>query len=438
MVLPAACCWILVGRPGLAQQIDTARALSALRDIAAVCAADGGKLWGRSLCGPVALVDRATRLVIANDTVSGTSYLPYGTGFVTTLPANRFIANTAFPWAGVQWTMVTLPLPEDRYARMALVGHEVFHREQPALRLSSTDALNNHLDFRDGRTWLRLELRALGAAVRANADVEARRHVERALLFRTYRRSLYPKSDSTESSLELQEGVPEYTGHRLAMQLTGEGPGRVADHVTSYGQRRAFVRAFAYGTGPGLGVLLDRFAPDWRASLATTRDLSAMLADAVRFRAPRDLERQARLRAQEYGFAEIDSTERAREAARATLVAEYRARLSDGPTISLRQTRESLAWVYDPTALVAVDLVSVVYPAGTFNAPWGSLTVERGGVLVRNDFSLIQVGAPATAPTPDARQASGDGWRLTLNQGWSFAADPAKPGSVIVAAAGNR
>ncbi|HEX9085223.1 MAG TPA: hypothetical protein VF836_10820, partial [Gemmatimonadaceae bacterium] len=66
------------------QQIDTARALSALRDAGAACEADAGALWKRSLCGPIALVDRQTRLVIANDTVAGKHFLRLGDAYVTT------------------------------------------------------------------------------------------------------------------------------------------------------------------------------------------------------------------------------------------------------------------------------------------------------------------------------------------------------------------
>ena len=110
------------------QQIDTARALSALRDAKAACEADSGALWGWSLCGPIALVDRQTRLVIANDTVPQKHFLRLGDAFVTTLPENQYVANTSFPWAGRTWKMVALPLPRTRYARASLVMHEVFHR----------------------------------------------------------------------------------------------------------------------------------------------------------------------------------------------------------------------------------------------------------------------------------------------------------------------
>jgi hypothetical protein len=415
---------------GKAQQIDTVRAISALRDAKAVCEADAGTLWRRSLCGPIALVDRQTRLVIANDTVAGRRFFRLGDAFVTTLPENQYVANTSFPWAGRVWTMVALPLPRDRFARVDLVMHEVFHREQEALGLRQPDALNNHLDMRPGRTWLRLEYRSLARALASFPDrKQALHHAESAMLFRSLRRSLYPGSDSLEATLEIQEGLAEYTGQRLAMQLTGEGVARVAKFVGDYETTPTFVRAFAYGTGPALGLLLDRFAPEWREAVRTRRDLSALLTDAIRFQRPRNLAATARVRANEYGWEEVDRMEAARDSARAPAMRGYRARLGEGPTITLRQSKDSLAWSYDPTELIAFDLYSTVYPFGNFSAPWGKLAVERGGVLVRNDFTQIKVGLPTTPVTVDAKEMKGDGWTLVLNRGWSLQADPTHPGS---------
>lgn len=124
--------WVI---PAAAQVIDTTTALAALRDARAACTQDAGALWGRSLCGPIALVDRQTRLVLANDTVSTRNALPYAGAFITTLPAGMFIANTSFEWGGRPFAMIALPLPADRFDRMSLVMHEIFHREQPALGL---------------------------------------------------------------------------------------------------------------------------------------------------------------------------------------------------------------------------------------------------------------------------------------------------------------
>ena len=417
--------------PAHAQQVDTATALSALRDARSSCEADRGDLWKRSLCGPIALVDRQTRLVIANDTVSGRHFVRLGDAYLSTLPANQSVANTSFPWGGRSWTMVALPLPKDRYSRAALVMHESFHREQQALGLTQEDALNNHLDMRPGRTWLRLEYRTLSRALDALPDATlAGHHVESAFIFRAQRRSVFPGSDSLESTLEIQEGLPEYTGQRLAMQLTGAGPARVAQYVREYeANTPTFVRAFAYATGPALGILLDQFSPNWREAVRTRRDLGALLAQSIHFRPPppRTLESSARARAREYAWEEVDRAESARESERAPAMREYRARLQDGPTITLSQSRDSLSWSFDPTKLIGFDLSSAIYPSGTFSAPWGKLTVERGGVLVANDLSRIRIGIPAAY----AGTLNGDGWTLVLNPGWSLKPDASRPGSFV-------
>src|SRR5678816_2077779 len=84
-LLLASISLMLCAPAGFGQELDTARVLSALRDAKTACGADAGLLWKRSLCGPIALVDRQTRLVIANDTVAGKHFLRLGDAYVTTL-----------------------------------------------------------------------------------------------------------------------------------------------------------------------------------------------------------------------------------------------------------------------------------------------------------------------------------------------------------------
>lgn len=418
-----------------AQVLDTGRALGGLREARAACEADHAALWGRNLCGPIALVARRSHLVVANDTVRGWPYVQMNDAYVTALPSDQGVANTSFTWQDREWTMVVLPLPDDRFDRIALLLHEVFHREQGALGLHARDALNNQLDTRAGRTWLRLEYRALARALVAldSAPDAIRRHTENALLFRAYRRSLFPGSDSLETSLEMQEGLPEYNGERLAMQLTGLTPSRVARAVTEREHLGTYVRGFAYGTGPALGVLLDHFDPAWRAAVRTHRDPAGLLAQALRFQPPAKLGSAARDRAREYGWTHVDSEEGARELARAPLMRSYQARLVDGRTITFRQSRDSLAWGFDPNTLIGYDLSHTIYPTGSFVGPWGSLSVDSGGVLVRNDMAVLTVEAP-TGELPSGRHVTGRGWTLDLSAGWRLAPDADHPGSYIVVA----
>lgn len=46
--------------------VDTQLANIYFQEATEICARDGGKLWGISLCGPMLFVDPATREVVAN------------------------------------------------------------------------------------------------------------------------------------------------------------------------------------------------------------------------------------------------------------------------------------------------------------------------------------------------------------------------------------
>src|SRR6478672_149272 len=290
-----------------AQRIDTTVAMTALREADAACHRDAGALWGRSLCGPIALAERQTRLVLTNDSAVKQPFIPLGGAFVTTAPQGTGFANTAFDWAERRWAMIMLPLPADTFDRVTLVMHEVFHREQDSLGLGNMDLPNNQLDELNGRVWLRFELQALAEALDALAagDASLRTHTEDALLFRARRRQLYPLADSLEPALEIQEGLAEYTGERLAMTYTGETAHRVATKVRAYQSNPTYVRSFAYATGPALGVLLDRFDPGWQRRVREVRDPARMLATSVKLRVPRDLAREADRRAHRYDYATV-------------------------------------------------------------------------------------------------------------------------------------
>src|SRR5215207_8984460 len=64
----------------------------------ALCALDGGRLWGRSLCGPMMFADPSTRAVIASEPDGEGLLKRSGEVYVGALPANVNIANTAVEW----------------------------------------------------------------------------------------------------------------------------------------------------------------------------------------------------------------------------------------------------------------------------------------------------------------------------------------------------
>jgi len=410
--------------------VDTVAALAGLHRLDQACAADAGSLWGRSLCGPVALVDRATRTTIANRADSSGEWSAHEHAFIGQLPAHFGLANTSFDFGGTRWAMVLLPLPADEFAGVALLVHESFHRIQRELSLEGLGPACPHLDTRDGRLWLRLELRALAVAVRTRGD-SAARAARDALVFRWHRQRLFPGADSLESQLEIQEGLAEYTGDKLALAFTGMGEARVARDIESFEKRPSYVRSMAYASGPGLGLLLDRYSPGWRRRITPQSRLAELLAKALRAEPPPKLDSEAGRRGGAYGLAEVQAEEEARERDRQARAADYRARLVDGPTLTLRAS--SINFTFDPNSLVPLGDPGTAYPTGTFSAAWGKLVVESGGALVGADFTRVVVPAPGDS---EARPLRGNGWHLELAPNWMVRPRSDRPGSFEVAPVG--
>ena len=394
--------------------LDAAAAGRYFAEARALCVRDGGRLWGRSLCGPMMFADPSTRAVVASEPDRDGVLKRSGEVYVGTLPSNINIANTAFEWAGVNWMLVmTSAIPADRHRRGRTLMHELWHRQQAGLGFPASGAANDHLDTREGRVWLQLEWRALGSAL-VNKGRARRLAVEDALLFRAFRRSLFPRAPLEEREMEMHEGLAEYTGVRLS---GSPNPARfVIDfNLKEEAQRESFVRSFAYASGPAYGLLLDEAAPGWTRRLRKDDDLADLLRRRLRLSLTHNLESAAAERARAYGGDELMASERRREDERRGLVAGYRARLVEGPVLSI--PLRSMRMSFDPGNLVPLEGLGTVYPNIRVVDVWGVLTVSSGGALMNKTYSGINVTAPSNA---SARPVRGDGWTLELNDGWSL------------------
>lgn len=410
-------CLLLLSLPagrGAAQLADTTGAAGAIRDYLAAADQDQGRLWGRSLKGPMILVDPATRQAFATEQPPGGEFIQRDGLWHGVLPPGIPLANFALTWSGRRWAMVLLPVARERFSAVELLLHEAFHGIQDSLGLARMDRLNPHLDEREGRYWLRLELRALAAALESNG--KARREAARdAMRFRAVRLVRYPGADSLEESLEVAEGLAEYTGTRVALQYLGLPVTRAARMARDFEGRKTYVRSLGYGTGPGLGLLLDGYRPGWRAEVhrvGPAAQLATVLgvgsADTV----------GVGRRARRYGSEALAVEEDARAAAREQVLAGYRAKLIEGPVLVLRQ--KGVQRSFNPNELIPLGAEGTIYPTGTFSAAWGELVVEEGGALLAADFTLLRLPVPAGVPADSV--VKGPGWTLTLASGWKLVA----------------
>ena len=354
----------------IAAALSIAVAQLVFDDARIAAADDGGKLWGKSLYGPMIIADGKTREFVRNDGTGGT------------LPADTIIANTATMIDGKPTTMIALQsVGASAVQRRRLAMHECWHRIQNEIGFPASNPNNAHLDTVDGRVSLQLELRALAAALRATGR-ERTRAIEDAMSFRGARAHRFPGSYELERALENNEGLAEYTGVALRGTPAEESRLQIAREIENVDPKFSFVRGFAYLTGPAYGLLLDEVRPGWTRTYKATDDLATVLYGSDKMPA---LYPGAR-----YGEAALRAAEEARDREQRQRVARYRARLVDGPVLELPMTDAHFG--FDPNEVVALGDAGNAYPSLDVTAPWGRIHVDDGA-RIPNDWSKIVVAA---------------------------------------------
>lgn len=402
-------------------------AAQAFQEAASLCKAEDGKLWGQSLCGPMLFADVATHQAVLNGPSPGA--VRDGAIYRLALPPSVGMANTSAEVGGQRWTMILWPLPKEPAARGVLMMHESFHRIQPALGIQGSGGLgtNAHLDTRDGRVWLRAEFHALATALKS--EEKARRSaLSDALLFRAYRRSLWPEATAQERGLELNEGLAESTGVDAAL---GDPATRVKAALSDLASTEAspsFVRSFAYGTGPAYAELLDAADPAWRRNVRADFDFGAAAAAAYKIAPPAPSKADAETALARHDGPEITAQEDARKKTTDERNARYTQLFLEGPTVRFQLANMSIT--FNPREVEGFEDHGTVYGTVKLSDDWGTLDVESGAVLISKDFRQVLV--PAAADTTPGHTA-GKNWTASLAKGYALAPDPANPGSFMVA-----
>ena len=396
------------------------------------CQKDGGKLWGASLCGPIMLVEPSTRRMIANQAdAQGLLKAEQGV-FTGRLPDDVSFANSSLEWAGVRWAQMGWPLPADAGRRRVLMAHESFHRIQPQLGMEPLgEQANDQLDTLQGRYLMQLEWRALARAVAAGPDKARRAHAEDALLFRAERYRQFPAAARSERALERNEGLAEYTGIAIGAVSPAERIVLTGDDLVSHVSAPSFARSFAYATGPGYGLLLDRYLPAWRQTIRTPdTGLSDLLAEALGANTGNATEAEVQRRAAAYDGPALLTAEQAREQRHQQDVARYKALLVDGPRLVLPLRKPKV--MFNPSTLMPLGEAGTVYPTIKVLSDWGSIEVSEAA-LMAPDWKHLYVAVPGKQA---ARTGTivGPGWTLKLNDGWRTDAGE-RPGDLLLSPA---
>ena len=399
---------VVAGAALVEAQVDQRRAAEYFKETAELCEREGGKLWGVSLCGPIALGHAMTK-TFATSEPAPPDAPPAALGF----------ANAALTWGGTRWVTIAWHLiPEDPQLRRRLFIHELFHRVQPGLKLLLPDGDTSHLDGPEARTWMRMEWRALAAAL-ASTNEARRAAISHALAFRRARRALAPAAAEGERILEINEGLAQYTGTVVAAASRVAAVKDAMVQLAQAEQNDTYVRTFPYPSGAAYGLLLDDAAPDWRRTITATDDLGALLAAATGVTAAPD----AVTAAAAYDGPAVRAAELERDVAHQKRVADLRRRFVDGPVVVLPRSGNNS---FITNGMTPIPGEGIVYPTFRATAEWGTLVADQA--LLKTDRSNIRVPGPATVAGQGVR---GPGWTIELAAGWTITSGP-RPGDMMV------
>ncbi|MCL2063440.1 MAG: hypothetical protein FWG98_03580 [Candidatus Cloacimonetes bacterium] len=374
-------------------------------------------LWDVDLYGSILLVDPQTKHIYANEPdlfgVLGSDKTLY-TGI---LPDDVPIANTAIEWSEKRWAMVMLPLPIDKYERLTLIVHELFHREQATLGFEANNPEDNsQLAKKEGRVYLRLEMEALKQSVLSllsddnsiQNDIETNQHLTNAFLFRKYRQSLYPEAEYNENLLELNEGVAEWTGLMISERDNKQLRLYFEKGISDFQNMPSFVRSFAYYTIPAYGYLLSQKDDSWNKNITNTTNLIEYFISAFAINIPNDLQNTVEEIIDLYNGLSIIHEESIREAENEALIAHYKNIFIESSPFELHFVDMNI--VFDPRNLFPLEDFGTVYPTITVIDVWGTLTVENGALLSKL-WDKISLSTPIEI---QGTTVLGDGWILEL------------------------
>jgi len=365
-------------------------------------------LWDKNLYGAMLLINPETRELFANEPDSAGVLKPDGSIYSGILPDNFNFGNTALEWNGKRWAMIMLPLPENKYERITLLAHELFHKAQPSLGFILNTPENNHLDTKEGRIYLRLELEALKNAIQSTSENEMLHHLSNAIIFRKYRNLIFPGSDKTENLLEIHEGIAEFTGFIISERDKEQTTAYFVNGINSFFRMPTFVRSFAYFTTPLYSYMLYSKDKNWNKNVTNTTDLTDYFIKTFNIRIPTNLDISVVNSSDYYNGKAIIHEETAREEENKRRIAEYKHRFTVLPHLALQLEERRIS--FDPRNILPIEDIGTVYPNIRVTDIWGVLTVENGA-LMSPFWDKITISAPKKI---EGKNVMGDGWTLEL------------------------
>lgn len=323
-----------------------------------ICDKDNGKLWGKSLYGPILVIDKTSKLIVFNQLDMEGQLSLKGAVYVGKYPEEKIVASTSTKFAGKSWVVISYPFnKKDTFQLYLTYIHESFHRIQGELGFNCEGYCNNHMDKMDGRIYLQLEWHALLEAIIAIGE-DRNRAIRDALLFRQYRRQLFSGADTMESRFELHEGLADYTAYKLCCPSQSEIKDKIIERKLKYlDNEGSCVRSFGYYSGLLYAYLLDETGNLWQTKLKCGDDLGLLLQHLLKIDISNDTVNWFNQSKVRYPYMKIYKQEVGINNKKEKVLYDYRIRFTKNPVIIIDLLSAELGLYMSPHPLDTLGTV---------------------------------------------------------------------------------
>jgi hypothetical protein len=391
------------------------KALQYFSKIEQFCNKDNGSLWGKNLYGPIMLVDRNSRKIVANQPdLEGLLKEKDGI-FSGTYPREMMISNNAVRYGGTLFAMTPLPTEEEDDLIINRALHALFHCYQESTGWTSSGYNTSNMDEKYARLWIKLEWKALRKALNSEGP-EQHLALRDALVFKGSNREQYPGYVSDEIKFENYEGLAAFTYILLTAESPEQNKEQLFEYLDRIYSRTVFSRSYGAVTGALYANLLYIRGYDFKGIKSENVDLAEEVRKLFGVQLPEVCRDVAGSIALNYEIGIIQNEEAEREADIKERIHRQISTFTEKPVVYLELV--SPYFDFEDSDIHPMDTLGTLYNALRVSDNWGKLTVENGGCLVSNNLKYIRI--TARGYREDKNRIDGEGWHLVLNNGWAL------------------
>lgn len=402
-------------RPEVDSYITNEKALEYFSRIKDLSNKNDGSIWGANLYGPIMLIERGSRKIVANQPDSEGVLRERDGVFTGIYPAEMVINNSSVYFGKTQYALVPLPQNEDPYriAYRSFRGLFMCFKEQTGYSKSGYNT--SMMDEKNSRMWLKLEWNALRKAVTLDGE-ERQLAIRDALIFRGSIMEQYPKFASDATRFENYEGLTTFTATLLACDSPEEAQQRLLENLENAYGFQSYAQSYGYINGALFSWLLYQKDFDFSVIKSENVDLSMLVKELYQIELPEVCRDVAGSVAMNYDLEKIKDEEALFQEQQRERKKRQISTFTDKPVVFLEL--QSPYFDFEPEDINPLDTLGTIYSRMRVSDNWGKLTVEDGGCLVSDNLGHIRITAKGFKRNKN--RLEGDGWNLILNSDWEI------------------